>query len=208
MPKHTLQGALERCELSAADAAYASVRLERAVERYELAIAREDEERSRGAPTVAKELNAFHRSLSRSPAPSVAAERIAQLSAEAKIFTQMQLQRQATSASSFEHLNLSDPSDVAALASAAGAARSWLGAKPGTEHSFALRDLVKSVSAIYGDITGKAPGITSSQTTSGPDYVTPFEEVLSATLAEAGIVRSPEAVRSLYRALERGKPKK
>ena len=200
--------ALQRCGVPEQETGPWSVWLERAIEQYKLDLDREAFEAKGGAPLVAKELNAFHRSLRRCNDPKVAAKRVAQLSPEACTFITMRLRLQTPPIHEIDGVNLGKPADVDALVAAVGDARSWLGGKPGSEHKPALRCLVRSVASVYAHSTGKAPGISSSQTTLGLGYMTPFEELLSATLMEAGASCSPEAIRSLYRAMERGKPKK
>ena len=200
--------ALQRCCVPVQEIGPWSVWLASAVEQYHFDLKREASEAKGGAPLVAKALDAFHRSLRRSNDPKVAAKRVAQLSAEARTFITMRLRLQRPPIDEIDAVNLGNPADVDALVAAAGDARSWLGGKPGSEHKPALRSLVRRVASVYAQSTGKAPGISSSQTTLGPGYMTPFEELLSAVLVEAGASRSPEAIRSLYRAMERGKGKK
>jgi hypothetical protein len=109
---------------------------------------------------------------------------------------------------SLANLDLEDAADLAVLRDAVGAARRWLGEKPGRAHGPAIRELVAEVGRAYRRATGKRPGLSSAQTVAGPDYATPFEEVLVAVLKEAGMPLSLEAARSLYRSELRGKPKK
>ncbi|MFZ9199173.1 MAG: hypothetical protein ACO22Z_07490 [Paracoccaceae bacterium] len=200
--------ALRRCSVGDQEAGRWSVWLAGAIEQYRLDLEREAREAEGGSAAVTKELNHFHRSLRRSNNPTVGAKRIARLSETARIFINMRLRLQTPPIDEIDQVDLSIPTQLEALLVAVGTARSWLGNKPGTEHPPALRCLVQGVALIYKQITGKTPGLSSSQTTLGPGYMTPFEELLSATLAEASPPRTPEAMRSLYRALERGKPKR
>jgi len=200
--------ALQRCGLPDKMAGPWSVRLASAVEQYHLDLEREAREAKGGSTIAVKELKDFHRSLRRSTDPKIAGKRIARLGEEARTFIITRLRLQTPPISGLDALNLDNPVHVEALVAAASDARSWLGCKPGSEHKLAMRRLVRTVTSVYAQVTGKAPGISSSQTTLGPGYMTPFEELLSVTLLEVGISRSPEAIRSLYRAMERNKPKK
>ena len=125
-----------------------------------------------------------------------------------RTFIEMRLRLADPLRSGFAGMNLTDPSDLEALRDAVGRARRWLGDKPGTEHGAPIRALVAEVARVYRQATGKRPGLSSSQAVAGPTYMTPFEEVLVAVLAEAGTQLSLEAARSLYRSELRGKPKK
>ena len=58
------------------------------------------------------------------------------------------------------------------------------------------------------DCGGKKAGVSSSAVSDGPNYSTPFEELLEATLAEAGETYSGDGLRSLIRCVMRDKPKK
>jgi hypothetical protein len=99
-------------------------------------------------------------------------------------------------------------SDLAALGDAVGAARRWLGEKPGAEHGAPIRALVRDVARGYQQATGKRPGLSSSETVAGSSYATPFEDLLVAVLAEARKPLSLEAARGLYRSELRNKSKK
>ena len=148
--------ALQRCGVPEQETGPWSVWLERAIEQYKLDLDREAFEAKGGAPLVAKELNAFHRSLRRCNDPKVAAKRVAQLSPEACTFITMRLRLQTPPIHEIDGVNLGKPADVDALVAAVGDARSWLGGKPGSEHKPALRCLVRSVASVYAHSTGKA----------------------------------------------------
>jgi hypothetical protein len=64
------------------------------------------------------------------------------------------------------------------------------------------------VDALYERCTGKPAGVSSGAATAGPHYRTPFEDLLEATLTEAGETYTGDALRSLIRSVLRGKPKK
>jgi len=180
----------------------------RAVETYEWAERLEAKQAALGAPVVAHDLDRFHLSLRRSSSARTALKQWHSLSDEGRTFIEMRLRLADPPRTGFAGLVLSDPADVAVLRDAVGAARRWLGKKPGREHGAAIRELVAEVGRVYRHATGKQPGLSSSQVVAGPSYKTPFEELLLAVLAEAGAPLSLEGARSLYRSELRGKPKK
>lgn len=182
--------------------------LARAIETYRWAKQWEARHSTEGAPAIARQLDSFHRSLGRTATMRSAAKHWAGLSQESRIFIEMRLRMADPPRASFAKLDLDDASDLAVLRDAVGAARRWLGEKPGRAHGPAIRELVAEVGRAYRRATGKRPGLSSSEAVAGPGYATPFEEVLVAVLAEAGMPLSLEAARSLYRAELRGKPKK
>ena len=200
--------ALNRLALVSATLGSWEAALLRAVETYRAAVQVESQTSRQGATVVGDALDRFHRSLSRSAGVRSAMKHWNGLDPAGRTFIEMRLRLADPLRSGFAGLNLTDPSDLEALRDAVGGARRWLGDKPGTEHGAPIRALVAEVARVYRQATGKRPGLSSSQAVAGPTYMTPFEEVLVAVLAEAGTQLSLEAARSLYRSELRGKPKK
>lgn len=182
--------------------------VDRAVETYRWTKQWEARHSTDGAPAIARQLDRFHRSLGRTANLRAAAKHWAELSKDGQTFTEMRLKMADPPRAGFAELDLDNATDLAVLRDAVGAARRWLGEKPGRAHGPAIRELVAEVGRAYRRATGKPPGLSSAQTVAGPDYATPFEEVLMAVLTEAGMPLSLEAARSLYRSELRGKPKK
>lgn len=160
------------------------------------------------APVLAHELDRFHRSLSRSAGVRAATRPWNCLDPAGQTFIEMRLRLADPPRAGFASLNLDDTEDRTARRDAVGAARRWLGDKPGAEHGAPIRALVAEVARVYRQATGKRPGLSSSQVVAGPSYMTPFEKVLVAVLAEAGTPLSLEAARSLYRNDLRNKSRK
>lgn len=203
-----ITAALERCRMHRDRIGFWEVRLREAIDRF-----RADEERHRsrhekGVPVVARELDLFHRSLSRSASTTINRKRLVDLSAEARVFLEMRLRLAGGPSKDLASLDLADPQVREELLGAAAAARLWLSDKPGAQHGAPIRMLVRDVALVYHRATGKRPGLTSSGTVTGPSYATPFEDLLVAVLTEAGTPLSLEASRSLYRSELRDKPKK
>lgn len=182
--------------------------LDRAVETYRWAKQWEARHSTEGAPAIARQLDRFHRSLGRTANLRAATKHWAELSEDGQTFTEMRLKMADPPRAGFAELDLDNATDLAVLRDAVGAARQWLGKKPGRAHGPAIRELTAEVARLYQRATGEPPGISSSETGAGPGYMTPFEEVLMATLTEAGTPLSLDGARSLYRSELRGKPKK
>jgi hypothetical protein len=180
----------------------------RAVEAYHAAVEVEARTAHQGAAVVGDALDRFHRSLSRSAGVRSAMKHWIGLDPAGRAIIEMRLRLAGSARSDPTSLNLTDPSDVAALRAAVRAARRWLGEKPGAEHGAPIRALVVEVARVYRQSTGTRPGLFSSQAVAGPSYMTPFEEVLMAVLAEAGTPLRLESARSLYRDELRNKSKK
>jgi hypothetical protein len=179
-----------------------------AVATYHFAKEWEAKRSGQGVLIVARRLDSFHRSLSRTANLRATMKHWAGLSSEGRTFIEMHLRLGGPSHQSFADLDLESTSDLAALRDAVGAARRWLGEKPGAEHGAPIRALVRDVARVYQQATGKRPGLSSLETVAGSSYATPFEDLLVAVLAEARKPLSLEAARGLYRSELRGKPKK
>lgn len=182
--------------------------LEKAIEHFHYFRSREQKRGPVPTQIVRKEIQLFYRSIyrhSRTPTIRMNWER---LSKEAKIFINIQLNIVFNKPIVFENLNLRCVEHRSKLLEASKKAKQWLEEKRGFHHDFATYELVRSLALIYSLSTGKKAGISSSQTTLGPSYKTPFEKILLANLAEAGIHLSIEGARALYRSAVRSKPKK
>jgi hypothetical protein len=178
-----------------------------AVERAREARARDEVEALRGIVEVKAQLDSFFKALDRGPVPGAGAilKHWEGLEAAGRLFVEQELARLIPKVSGFEGLDLAV--DTPKLRDAIGAARRKFGGKPGRQTPMALRDLVLAVATIYQRCTGKKAGISSSGAAPGVHYRTPFEEVLEATLAEAGHAYEVEALRSLIRSVLRDRPK-
>lgn len=203
-----IQVALLRLKLVTGNVGFWEVMLLQAVATYHFATDWQAKNSGDGVLVVAGNLASFHRSLSRTANMRATMKHWAGLSSEGRTFIEMRLRLGAPSHQSFEDLDLESTSDLAVLQDAVGAAKRWLGEKPGAEHGAPIRALVRDVARVYQQATGKRPGLSSSGTVAGSSYATPFEDLLVAVLTEAGTPLSLEAGRSLSRSELRGKPKK
>lgn len=146
--------------------------LDRAVETYRWAKEWEARHSTEGAPAIARQLDRFHRSLGRTATLRSAVKHWSELSEEGRTFIEMRLRMANPPRGSLASLDLEDAADLAVLRDAVGAARRWLGDKPGREHGPAIRELVAEVARLYQRATGEPPGISSSETSAGPGYAT------------------------------------
>ena len=184
------------------------VQLLAAVDRARVARARDEAEGARGIVEVKAQLDSFFKALDRGTVPGAGAivKHWEGLEAAGRLFVEQELARLGPKVSGFDDLDLAV--DAPKLRAAIGAARRKFGGKPGRQTPMALRDLVLAVAALYERCTGTPAGVSSGAATAGPNYRTPFEDLLEATLAEAGETYTGDALRSLIRSVLRGKPKK
>jgi len=197
--------ALTRCGV--ANVGTWEVKLLATVERARIARARDAEEDARGIVEVKAQLDSFLKALDRGTVPGAGAilKHWEGLEAAGRLFVEQELARLIPKVSRFDCLDLAV--DAPKLRNAIGAARRKFGGKPGRQTPMALRDLVLAVDALYERCTGKKAGVSSGVATAGPQYRTTFEDLLEATLAEAGETYTGDSLRSLIRSVLRGKPK-
>ena len=200
--------ALSRCAVTSGTVGLWESLLLGALNSYRYAVSVKGDTPTLGASALARKLDSFHRSLSRTANMRATMKHWAGLSSEGRTLIEMRLRLGQASHQSFEDLDLENASDLAVLRDAVGAARRWLGEKPGAEHGAPIRALVRDVARVYQQATGKRPGLSSSETVAGSSYTTPFEDLLVAVLTEAGTPLSLEAARGLYRSELRNKSKK
>ncbi len=200
--------ALSRCAVTSGTVGLWESLLLGAVKRHRSAVSVKGNTTTLGVSGMARRLDSFHRSLSRTANMRATMKHWTGLSSEGRTLIEMRLRLGQASHQSFEDLDLENASDLAVLRDAVGAAKRWLGEKPGAEHGAPIRALVRDVARVYQQATGNRPGLSSSETVAGSSYTTPFEDLLVAVLTEAGTPLSLEAARGLYRSELRNKSKK
>lgn len=181
-----LQSALIRCKVDPRKSGMYEVQLERAADRYHCDMDLEDRRAELGSRVSYKELTRFKQAISRDTPAGKLVERWHKLDPYTHDFVAMHYKRQTCVALSFDNLDLSLQADREALRSAMTGATKWLGNKPGHEYPSPLLDLVRATADIYKKATGREPGISSENNSSGVNYTTPFEELLIATLERIG----------------------
>ena len=203
-----LTPALERIGLNNQQQDFWSVQIERAIESYNYALSSDHRQASLGSRKVYRELDYFHRSLSRKPRPTTIIRNWKRLHEAGKIFTEINLKIDSDVVKSFDDLILDNPKHQELLRSAVGKARRWFYNKRGVEHGPAVRLLVRDVATIYKHASGKNPGAGSASAVVGPSYSTPFEDLLWATLQMAGVEITLQGTRDLFRSELKNKFKK
>ena len=155
---------------------------------------------------LALQIQNFSRSIKRRSKISTLDRRWHQLPSEANIFINFQLKSVSKQFIDFGDLDLTIDADQKLLFEATNRAKKWVQKKRGYSHDYPTLDLVRAISHIYQSATGKKPGLSSKEDTRDPDYMTPFEKVLMASLSSAGIDISLDGTRSLYRSIAQNKP--
>ena len=155
---------------------------------------------------LALQIQNFSRSIKRQPKASTLLKRWQQLPSEAHIFINFQLKSVSKRFIDFEDLDLTVDADQQLLLEATNRAKKSVQKKRGYSHDYSTLDLVRAISHIYKSVTGKEPGLSSKEDTRDPDYMTPFEKVLMASLSSAGIGITLDGARSLYRSIAQNKP--
>lgn len=181
-----IRSALTRCKVDPRKHGFYEVQLERAADRYHCDIDLEDRRTELGARVSYKELNRFKDALRRGTSAVKLVERWHKLDPYTQVYVFMHYKRQTGVKLSFDDLDLSQKTDRDTLHSAMNGATKWLGNKPGHEYPSPLLDLVRATADIYKKATGREPGISSENNSSGVNYTTPFEELLIATLERIG----------------------
>ena len=204
----TLTSALERIGLNKQQQGFSGVKIEEAIETYNNALSSDHRQASLGSRRVYRELDHFHRSLSRKPQPTTIIRNWKRLQEAGQIFTEINLKIDSDVVKSFDDLTLDNPEHQELLRSAIGKARRWFYNKRGVEHGPAVRLLVRDVATSYKHATGKKPGAGSASAVVGPSYSTPFEDLLWATLQMAGVEITLQGTRDLFRSELKNKFKK
>ena len=182
----TIHAALVRLNIAPQKIGFWEVQLERACERYCYDMDLEDRRANLGSRVSYKELIRFKDALRRDTSAAKLVERWNTLDASTQVFVSMHYRWQTGATLSLSDLDLSQNKDREALRCAMNGATKWLGNKPGHEYPVPLLDLVRTTISVYESATGKKPGLSSENNSSGVNYTTPFEDLVIATLELIG----------------------
>lgn len=202
----TINGLIDHLKTEEKQKDFWTVRLAEAICNFKHAVELEKNRNPSETQYLALQIQNFSRSIKRQPKTSTLNKRWQQLSNEAHIFINFQLKSVSKRLIDFEDLDLSVDADQKLLSEATNRAKKWVQKKRGYSHDYPTLDLVRAISQIYQSATGKKPGLSSKEDTRDPDYMTPFERVLMASLLSAGIDISIGGTRSLYRSIAQSKP--
>lgn len=182
----SIQSALVRLNVASQKIGFWKVQLERAAERYCYDMELEDRRAKLGSRVSYKELIRFKDALRRNTSAAKLVQRWHNLDANTQVLISINYKWQNDATLSFADLDLSQNKDRKALRCAMNGATKWLGNKPGHEYPVPLLDLVRTTISVYESATGKKPGLSSENNSSGVNYTTPFENLVIATLELIG----------------------
>jgi len=182
----SIQSALVRLNVASQKIDFWEVQLERAAERYCYDMELEDRRAKLGSRVSYKELIRFKDALRRNTSAAKLVQRWHNLDANTQVLVSINYKWQNDATLSFDDLDLSQNKDREALRCAINGATKWLGNKPGHEYPVPLLDLVRTTISVYESATGKKPGLSSENNSSGVNYTTPFENLVIATLELIG----------------------
>ena len=202
----TIEEVLDHLNIDRSQKDFWTVRIGKAICNFEHAQELEKNRKPSETQYLALQIQNFSRSIKRQPKTSTLLKRWQQLPSEAPIFINFQLKSVSNRFIYFGDLDLSVDADQQLLLDATGRTKKWLQKKRGYSHDYPTVDLVRAISHIYESTTGKKPGLSSKEDTRDPDYMTPFEKVLMASLSSAGIGITLDGARSLYRSIAQNKP--
>jgi len=201
----TIEGVLDHLNIDPSQKDFWTVRIGEAICNFKHAEELEKNRVPSEAQYLALQLQNFSRSIKRQPKTSTLLKRWHQLSNEAHIFINFQLKSVSKQFIDFGDLDFTVDDDQQLLLEATNRAKKWVQKKRGYSHNYPTLDLVRAISHIYKSATGKKPGLSSKEDTRDPDYMTPFEKVLMASLSSAGIDITLDGTRTLYRSVAQNK---
>lgn len=182
----SIHAALVRLNVASQKIGFWEVQLERAAERYCYDMELEDRRAKLGSRVSYKELIRFKDALRRNTSAAKLVQRWHNLDANTQVLISINYKWQNDATLSFDDLDLSQSKDREALRCAMNGTTKWLGNKPGHEYPVPLLDLVRTTISIYESATGKKPGLSSENNSSGVNYTTPCENLVIATLELIG----------------------
>jgi len=201
-----IEGVLDHLNIDPSQKDFWTVRIGEAICNFKHAVELEKNRKPSETQYLALQIQNFSRSIKRQPKTSTQLKRWQQLPSEAHIFINFQLKSVYNRFIDFGDLDLTGDADQKLLFEATNRTKKWVQKKRGYFHDYPTLDLVRAISHIYQSATGKKPGLSSQEDTRDPDYMTPFEKVLMASLSSARIDISLGGAGSLYRSIAQKKP--
>ena len=193
-----LKTALTRLKLDHQNIGFWEVQLENVIKRAEFLDDFDAKQVSVGKQVTRSELSNFERAIRVGTRASMLQRRFANLSKPTTEIINSQLSIQLNDHGNFEDLNLDKDDHRQALRDAINGSKKWLQETRGLLHGVKASEIVNATVVIYKQITSKEPGVSSTSTTSGKNYTTPFEQLLIASLNSAGVTISAQGARALY----------
>ena len=194
----SIHAALVRLNVAAQKINFWEVQLANAIKRAEFLDDFDAKQVSKEKQVTKSELSNFERSIRAGTRALLLRKRFANLSQPTTEIINSQLSIRLNDRVNFEDLDLDKDDQRQVLRDAINGSKKWLHETRGLSHGVKATEIVNATVVIYKQITGKEPGLSSTSTTSGKNYTTPFEQLLIASLNSAGVPISAQGVRALY----------
>lgn len=194
----SIHAALVRLNVATQKISFWEVQLENAIKRAVFLDDFDAKQISKEKQVTISELSNFERSIRAGTRALLLRKRFANLSQPTTEIINSQLSIRLNDRINFEDLDLDKDDQRQVLRDAINGSKKWLHETRGLSHGVKATEIVNATVVIYKQITGKEPGISSTSTTSGKNYTTPFDQLLIASLNSAGITIAAQGARALY----------
>ena len=194
----SIHAALVRLNVAPQKIGFWEVQLQNAIKRAEFLDDFDAKQVSVEKQVTRSELSNFERAIRVGTRASMVQRRFANLSQPTTEIINSQLSIRLNDRVNFEDLNLDKDDHRQALGDAINGSKKWLQKTRGLLQGVKASETVNATFVIYKQITSKEPGVSSTSTTSGKNYTTPFEQLLIASLNSAGVNISAQGARALY----------
>ena len=194
----SIHAALVRLNVAPQKIGFWEIQLESAIKRAEFLGDFDAKQVSKEKQATKSELTNFERSIRAGTSTLLLQKRFVNLSKPTTEIINSQLSIRSNDRVTFEDLDLDKDDQRQVLRDAINGSKKWLHETRGLSHGVKAIEIVNATVVIYKQITGKEPGISSTSTTSGKNYTTPFEQLLIASLNSAGVAISAQGARALY----------
>ena len=193
-----IHAALVRLNVATQKISFWELQLENAIKRAEFLDDFDAKQVSKEKQATKSELTNFERSIRAGTSTLLLQKRFVNLSKPTTEIINSQLSIRSIDRVNFEDLDLDKDDQRQVLQDAINGSKKWLHETRGLSHGVKATEIVNATVVIYKQITDKEPGISSTSTTSGKNYTTPFEQLLIASLNSAGVAISAQGARALY----------
>ena len=194
----SIHAALVRLNVAPQKIGFWEVQLANAIKRAEFLDDFDSKQVLKEKQTTISEISNFERSIRAGTRSLLLRKRFANLSKPTTEIINSQLAIRSNDRVNFEDLDLDNEDQRQVLQEAIKGSKKWLHETRGLSHGVKATAIVNATVGIYKQIAGKEPGISSTSTTSGKNYTTPFEQLLIASLNSAGVAISAQGGRALY----------
>jgi hypothetical protein len=194
----SIHAALVRLNVAPQKIGFWEVQLANAIKRAEFLNDFDSKQVSKEKQTTISEISNFERSIRAGTRSLLLRKRFANLSKPTAEIINSQLAIRSNDRVNFEDLDLDNDDQRQVLQDAIKGSKKWLHETRGLSHGVKATEIVNATVVIYKQITDKEPGVSSTSTTSGKNYTTPYEQLLIASLNTAGVTISAQGARALY----------